>query len=378
MNKSILIALSLSVGVMFSCSNEDINIPQSEEQPLNEKVLSIEEASTLLKGFITYVHTKSTISTEIKGHKVKEFYIDNKDVLPVSAKDTIVVYEFLTETDGQEGYAIVVGDRRINRVIASVPFGSLSDTLFIEPLRLYFRSIPDFLRQDLAEHYAGVQKKMIETKMTAETCYHFLPTIWGQESPYNLGCPTASCYDGHYPAGCIPIAVAQLLAYYKKPSNLSWTTILASSTVKNSSSTTVKNQVSGLIAEIGSRININYRCSGSGIPQATAVTAIPEVLRSYGLGAGSFTAYSIEKCIQSLQNGYPILFMAQSSEGGHAWICDAWKRHIYDSSTYYDYLDMNWGWSGLSNGFFSINDPLSFPTDKATFNSDFKILTNVH
>ena len=165
MNKSILIALSLSIGLMFSCSNEDINIPQSEEQPLNEKVLSIEEASTLLKGFIADVHT---------------------------------------------------------------------------------------------------------------------------------------------------------------------------------------------------------------------VTAIPEVLRSYGLGAGSFTAYSIEKCIQSLQNGYPILFMAQSSEGGHAWICDAWKRHIYDSSTYYDYLDMNWGWSGLSNGFFSINDPLSFPTDKATFNSDFKILINVH
>lgn len=196
MKKRILVVLSLFAGLMFSCSNEDINIPPSEEQALNEKVLSIEDARVLLKDFIVDVHTKSGISTEIKGHKVKEFYIDSKDVLPVSAE--------------------------------------------------------------------------------------------------------------------------------------------------------------------------------------IAATAIPDVLRSYGLSAGSFTAYSIEKCIQSLRNGYPILFMVQSSKGGHAWICDAWKRHIYDSATYYDYLDMNWGWSGMSNGFFSINNPLSFPTDKATFNSDFEILINIH
>lgn len=86
MKKRILVVLSLFAGLMFSCSNEDINIPPSEEQALNEKVLSIEDARVLLKDFIADVHTKSGISTEIKGHKVKEFYIDSKDVLPVSAE----------------------------------------------------------------------------------------------------------------------------------------------------------------------------------------------------------------------------------------------------------------------------------------------------
>lgn len=379
MKKLIIYQLLLFACFISSCSNEDIEIQDVQEQASKENILSIKDASNLLENFMADVYTKSSTSFEIKGNNVKEVYIDNTVALPVSIVDTIPIYEFITETDGQEGYAVVVADRRIEKVIASVPYGSLSDTSLIEPLRLYFRSIPDILEQDLKEYYAGTQKTTVQTKMTAETCYHFLPTIWGQEYPYNSKCPTTTCYaDGHYKAGCIPIAVAQILAFHKKPSNLNWDAILSKSIITSSSSPTVINQVSSLIVEIGSRINIVYDCGGSGISQSAALTAIPQVIRSYGMTANSFAGFSITNCIQSLRNGYPILFMGMSSIGGHAWICDAWKRHIYDNSTYYDYLDMNWGWSGLSNGFFAINDPLSFSTDKANFNSQIRIITNIH
>jgi hypothetical protein len=37
-----------------------------------------------------------------------------------------------------------------------------------------------------------------------------------------------------------------------------------------------------------------------------------------------------------------------TAQGGHAWVCDG-----YDAS---DRLHMNWGWSGLDNGYFAINN----------------------
>ncbi|MBO6256153.1 MAG: C10 family peptidase, partial [Bacteroidaceae bacterium] len=63
--------------------------------------------------------------------------------------------------------------------------------------------------------------------------------------------------------------------------------------------------------------------------------------------------------------------------GGHAWVCDAWKRHHYDNNEYYDYLNMNWGWGGSSNGFYYIDSPMSFNTGSYTFYYGFEMITNI-
>jgi hypothetical protein len=45
----------------------------------------------------------------------------------------------------------------------------------------------------------------------------------------------------------------------------------------------------------------------------------------------------------------PVIYEGNDTvQGGHAWVCDG-----YDSR---DFLHMNWGWSGASNGYFAINN----------------------
>ena len=65
-------------------------------------------------------------------------------------------------------------------------------------------------------------------------------------------------------------------------------------------------------------------------------------------------------------------------EMGMLGFCDGWKRNTYDSGTYYDYLNMNWGWNGTSNGFFLVEDPASFSAGNYLFNSSFTMVSNIH
>jgi hypothetical protein len=54
---------------------------------------------------------------------------------------------------------------------------------------------------------------------TNSTIGPLCPTLWGQENPFNLDCPlnAASIYAGHYIAGCTPIAMAQVMYFWKYP-----------------------------------------------------------------------------------------------------------------------------------------------------------------
>lgn len=65
---------------------------------------------------------------------------------------------------------------------------------------------------------------------------------------------------------------------------------------------------------------------------------------------------------------------ASASNAGHAWVCDGWKRHTYNNVTYYDYLNMNWGWDGSSNGFYLVENPISFNAGGHLFNRNFKTI----
>lgn len=177
------------------------------------------------------------------------------------------------------------------------------------------------IKQDLNQYYAKTQEKVIQTKMSVETCYKDLPTLWSQGYPYNEKCPI-KCYD-HAPAGCNAIAIAQILAYHKVPANLNWNAILASYTVTSSSSATVIDQVSTLIADIGSKISTEYECLESGASPSN----IPSCLISYGLKADGIVTLSVEECKMNLQNGRPaILFGYTASNAGHTWVCDGWKK----------------------------------------------------
>lgn len=362
-NKLIIL---LSIAFMFSCTKEDMNVLSFNTEETTPNALNLEEAKILLNDFISESFTKSN-DFEIKEHKIKTLHIDNNEYTNTLSSDAVPIYEFVTEMDGKEGYSVIVGDKRIEKVLVSVPYGSIEDTLYIEPLKMYFRDIPLMIKQDLKYYYQGKKDNGLQTKMTTETIYRFTSTTWGQGYPYNIKCPNYSV------AGCVAIAVSQILAYHEVPSNLNWNSILSNSVITSTSDPTVIDQVGSLIYEVGVKLNTNYGIIESSAPS----TYIPSTLSSYGLSCGGVIPFSIEDSKFSLQNAGPFIIGAQSASGGHMWICDGWRRHIYDNSTYYDYLNMNWGWNGSSNGFYLVEDPIQFNVNGYLYNSGFVMVSNI-
>ena len=306
MKKRDFIFVLMSICFLYACTNDDMNIPVVHEQKTETtEEASLNAAKDLLEDFVGETYARSSSSFKIKNHRIRTVHVNNIGGLPSNAKEAIPVYEFTTETDGREGYSVVVSDERVDKVLISVPYGSLADTAFIEPLRWYYNDIPLLIEQDLEQYNRGTQETAALSRMTVETCYRFTPTIWGQGYPYNAQCPN------QYPAGCVPIAIAQILAYHRVPSYLNWTSILASSTVTSTSDATVINQVSSLVYEIGVRANTSYAAGGSGTTPAKALT----VLDSYDMDHGSLMAFSIFDGKNSLQNTGPFIMRGNTSTG---------------------------------------------------------------
>jgi hypothetical protein len=363
------------ISSFYSC-NKNAEELLSEDIQTEEYLLSDAEAKLLLSDFIgSDGLTRSGDVLEIGDCETLNYQVSTE-----TKSENVPVYKYTLQTDDKEGYALVVADSRIPKVLIYAEQGSLSDTSFIEPLRLYTRTIPEFIASDLDRLYKGETKAVRPVTKTESvvTYYCFLPTIWGQAYPYNSGCPVSTCspasFNGHYPAGCVAIAIAQILAYHQKPSSLSWSSILASTSLTANSPSTVINQVGTLIANIGTLVSMDYDCDGSGANSANAYSAF----LSYGLTSAVYQPFDISVVASSLQNGYPVYMRGESDSGGHAWICDAYRKHIYGGGDYYEYLNMNWGWSGSSNGFYYTESSPSFNTGSYTFNSTLKIYPNIH
>jgi hypothetical protein len=372
-----IIACVLAVIVSFflSCNKQADENLINEDIQMSDYILSDEDAKILLSDFVGNGNrTRSGELVEIGDYDVYDYQIST-----AMETENVPVFHYTLKTGDEEGYALVVADSRIPKVLAYVEKGSLSDTSFIEPLRLYVRTIPEFITSNLIDYYEGYSQTAIPVTKAESyiTYYCFLPTIWNQTYPYNFQCPTASCsssYNGRYPAGCVAIAIAQILAYYRVPSSLDWNSILASSTVTGSSSSTVINQVGALIANIGTLVYMNYGCDVS----VTSSSYAPAAFSSYGLATNGFIPFSISLVASSLQDGRPVYMRGEdASAGGHAWVCDGYKRHVYSSTEYYEYLNMNWGWGGASNGFYYMYSPPSFNTGSYTFTNNLRIIANI-
>ncbi|MBP3680105.1 MAG: C10 family peptidase [Bacteroidaceae bacterium] len=360
-----LIYLLLSVCLSYACTNDDLNIPEVNEQKTEVKEeVSLKAAKDLLEDFVGETYSRSVNSFKIKSHRIRTVHVNNIGGLPSKAKEAIPVYEFVTETDGKEGYSVVVSDERVDKVLISVPYGSLADTTFIEPLRLYYQDIPLLIEQDLEQYNKGTQETATLSRMTVENVYRFLSTTWGTSEPYN------ALYPAYLDPSCAAVAAAQILAYHRKPTNLDWTAILDSPSITLSSSTQVINQVSTLIRDLDVAMNVSL---DGGVNESYIIPA----LRTYGLQCSGMINFSIQDGKYSLENGGPFLLGAQGTTLGHLWVCDGWKRHIYDDNTYYDYLSMNWGWSGNSNGFYYVENPMSFSANGYLFNSSFRMSNNL-
>ncbi len=100
-----------------------------------------------------------------------------------------------------------------------------------------------------------------------------LETRWYQADPFNYDAPNAT-------AGCLPVAVAQIMYFHKQPTTINWNAVPIYPENEN--------QVLGqLLADIRSRGNANYKMGSKNVAAETSMRmdSAAYVLNSYGYTA---------------------------------------------------------------------------------------------
>lgn len=199
-----------------------------------------------------------------------------------------------------------------------------------------------------------------------------LQTEWNQSAGWNSFCPANNNGPGgHTPAGCVAVAMAQVLKYWncriRGSGSHSYTdpyygeqsanfglTYYDWSNMANSSST---NATAELIYHCGVAVDTKYSTDGS----SAVPWKIDDAMNDYFGCINSDFRWKTTNAIgwkndlkYHLNRGRPIIYSGGSFSlriepeiEGHAWVVDG-----YDS----DWFHMNWGWSGNWNDWFVLND----------------------
>lgn len=226
----------------------------------------------------------------------------------------------------------------------------------------------------------SMSQKTVNLRTTAEI-KPMLKTGWDQQEPYNIQAPKG------YPAGCVPIATAQLMKYWQYPLSLGNKVLLWHKINGDGPDYT---DLTFLLQKVSDGVDVKYKENKEGIKvgRANRHDAL-KYLKSLNYSVPSqFYDYKYEKVTSSLNNGCPV-FMAGNRDKvfgglwynhGHAWLVDGYveqtesinatltyividvddnnnttTHYEYDtqsSTNYYKYLHINWGWGEDYNGYY--------------------------
>ena len=193
-----------------------------------------------------------------------------------------------------------------------------------------------------------------------------LTTKWNQHSPYNLLCPYDDKNDAPSVTGCVATAMAQIMRYHEYPSAYNWS--LMKDDYESGDESEAAQEVAKVMKDAGASVYMEYSANVS----SAIVDGISEAFRNtFGYSISTelvsrayFTAQEWDELIYSnLENKMPVYYSGtavdiddskgylQGVEAGHGFVVDG-----YDGKGLYH---VNWGWGGLSDGFFllSLLDP---------------------
>ncbi len=199
-----------------------------------------------------------------------------------------------------------------------------------------------------------------------------LTTEWNQESPYNELCPKV---DGRETVtGCVATAMAQAMKFYNYPAhgkgshsyfwrpgeeeltfdyeNTTFEWDLMTDRYDKNSSEASRHAVAQLMLGCGISVDMHYEPGESGAATMAMGTALIDIFGyspALWMPNRSFYGYYEweDMIYEELSNNHPVLYSGAGTAGGHQFICDGYRDG--------GYFHFNWGWGGLSNGYFLLN-----------------------
>ncbi len=286
-------------------------------------------------------------------------------------------YIFNRGEDG--GYVIVAGDDRLPQVLGY----SLSGTFTPGNIPPGMQDWMAEMNREIAYLAAHKDTPVHQPVKRETTVPPLMTTLWNQEWPYNLYCPTYTVGSGEpmrAVTGCIATAMAQIMNYHQWPergtgshsyqcnvNGTDFTTLSADfsqsvyewdkmlDTYDQNSSEESCAAVARLMSDCGISVDMSYGNS-SGASETDVLTALSRYFgysgKQYLLQRDLFGAAEWDQLlVDELSAQRPVLYCgyaySQGSLGGHAFVFDG-----YDGDGYFH---VNWGWGGHYDNYFLVS-----------------------
>lgn len=170
-------------------------------------------------------------------------------------------------------------------------------------------------------NYAIIGTRRKPTKLVEP----IIGTQWSQDTPYNDLCPH------QYPAGCVAIAMAQIMKYHKVPTAYNWNNI-------PNKTATIDTQE--LIVDVGKAVDMDYGADGSSSNIDKAVKGFS----SMGYNVIRKEHKSSDVIDELYKKRRPVYMRGNRKEfigiswKGHAWVCEGIKSADLTVEYFVEYL----------------------------------------
>ena len=418
--KSLLFAL-FGLFILYSCENENL---AKDDNAKSEYFVSLDLAKTISKN----IKFKSTLNNRLNSGKTIE------SVFPVIDEKNVIVYYIINFTQG--GYIILSADKR------SIPILAYSeDNNFPTNFEDYPSELVDWLEfaknqikqirdenLEQPEEFVNMWKEYDnlilnnstnttstnnnnQTTSTSSSCSPsfqqfgpLLQTTWSQTSGYNnlmptasqIGCSSIASGNNRAFAGCVPIAIAQVMKYHNYPSSFNW-----SAMPNNYGTSTTSNLVFDIHTKIINAPNsifnpnpLSYSCDGTGVSSSYDVGNL--FRNKYKYSTAQYNSvfqmpHSLRMQLEIMQNRPVILDGGRKSgwwifavrKNGHMWVCDGFTKEVICVTLNFPRITipftinrfhMNWGWGGYLNGYYTYGN---FNPGSNDFNYQVGLLYNI-
>lgn len=283
------------------------------------------------------------------------------------------------------GYAIIAGDDLLTPILGYSLSGQIDLKDAPQYLLGFFEKVNQAIENVLQSGDPIALKEM--APIAAKSVKKDFPTTvepllgeiaWDQGFPWNKQCPNVKDQMGvtmKAPVGCVATAMSQIMRYHEWPTqgegSSSYTdrgsavtlsadygkttydySLMPKSQKHGKFTEAEEDEVAKLSSHAGISVEMMYGANGSGAFSFNVGKAFRNHFR-YDKNTMILPrdAYSTEDwygyVFGDLAAGLPVYYAGAGSGGGHAFVFDGYDK---DGNVH-----VNWGWAGMSNGYFNMN-----------------------
>ncbi len=293
-----------------------------------------------------------------------------KVALPDAVDADAQVAVYAVNLGNNEGFVLVGGNDLTDEIIGYCDHGTFDAQLMPANMRAWLES---YVASTSATGNGNVARtKRAPGRFAVKTpIAPMLDCKWNQDAPYNDRCPLVG--KEHAATGCTITAMAQVMYYHKWPQQVS--TPIPGYTPDNSQGTNYPTlealeattfnwdkiyptynfgedgtEVARLFIYLGTATQANYATETA----VTVHSALEAMVKYFRYDASAKTEWRrqhsydewIDMLYAELQANRPVLFSGTATAAGHTFVVDG-----YDEE---DFFHVNWGWGGMSDGYYKV------------------------